>query len=166
MQLTGVQQQLLSNQLLQSLVSASSGAGGVSGAVGLIGKTVDAASSSAVLTGGKADWGYSLDKAASSATLTVSDASGKAVWTGTAPDLSSGTHSFTWNGKTTAGAQVGDGGTYTLSVAAADANGTAVTSQALVTGIVTSATNTAGQVVLKIGNNTAPLSSVTAVRGS
>ena len=93
-QMTGVQQQLLSNQLLQSLVDQSSGSQGVTGAVGLIGKTVDATSSTATLTGGKAAWEYNLGAAASTATLTVSDASGKAIWTGSAPDLSSGSHGF------------------------------------------------------------------------
>ena len=162
-QMTGVQQQLLSNQLLQTLVNQSSGSQGVSGAVGLIGKTVSAASPNATVSGGKAEWGYNLGEAAANATLTVSDASGKAVWTGTAPDLSSGTHAFTWNGKTTAGTQVGDGGTYTLSVAATDANGSKVTSAALVSGVVTSASNDNGVVNLKIGANTAPLSAVTSV---
>ena len=165
-QMTGVQQQLLSNQLLQTLVNQSSGSQGVTGAVGLIGKTVDATSATATVTGGKAAWEYNLGAAASNATLTVSDVSGKAVWTGSAPDLSSGTHAFAWNGKTSAGTQVADGGTYTLSIAAADANGSAVATQALVGGVVSSAANTNGVVMLKIGDNTAPLSAVTSVHGS
>ena len=165
-QMTGVQQQLLSNQLLQSLVDQSSGSQGVTGAVGLIGKTVDATSSTATLTGGKAAWEYNLGAAASTATLTVSDASGKAIWTGSAPDLSSGTHGFTWNGKTSAGTQIADGGSYSLSVAAADANGSKIATQALITGVVTSAANANGVVTLKIGDNSAPLSAVTSVHGT
>ena len=165
-QMTGVQQQLLSNQLLQTLVTNSSGGGGVSNAVGLIGRTVDAQSSTATLSGGKAAWEYSLDSAASSGTVTVKDSLGATVYSGTLPDLSSGTHAFNWNGKTTAGTQAPDGGTYTLSVSATGASGSAVAAQTLVSGIVSSATTSNGQVVLKIGNNTAPLSAVTSVRGS
>jgi flagellar basal-body rod modification protein FlgD len=165
-QMTGVQQQLLSNQLLQQLVTQSSGGQGVSGAVGLIGKTVDAESPTATVAGGKAAWSYSLDKAASAATLTVTDSTGQAVWTGSAPDLSAGTHAFTWNGKTASGAQASDGSTYTLSIKAADATGAAVTSDVLISGVVSSATNTAGKVTLKIGDSTAPLSAVVGVHGS
>ena len=165
-QMTGVQQQLLSNQLLQTLVNQSSASQGVTGAVGLIGKTVEATSASATVTNGKAAWEYNLGTAASNATLTVSDASGKAIWTGSAPDLSSGTHAFNWNGKTSTGTQLPDGGTYTLSVAATDANGSAVTTQALISGVVTSAANTGGTVTLQIGDNTAPLSAVTSVHGT
>lgn len=165
-QMTGVQQQLLSNQLLQTLVDQSSSSQGVAGAVGLIGKTVDAISSTATLSGGKADWQYNLVSGAATATLTVSDASGKAIWTGSAPDLSKGIHAFSWDGKTSAGAQVADGGTYTLSVAATDANGAKITTQTFITGVVGSATNTDGVVQLKIGANTAPLSAVTSVHGT
>ena len=58
-QMTGVQQQLLSNQLLQQLVSASPSSG-VSSAVNLIGKDVTATSSISNLTNGTANWSYSL----------------------------------------------------------------------------------------------------------
>lgn len=165
-QMTGVQQQLLSNELLQTLVGQSSGSQGVTGAVGMIGKTVEAANSNATLTDGKAKWSYNLAGAASNATLTISDASGKAVWTGTAPDLSSGTHGFTWDGKTTDGTQLANGGTYSLSIAATNANGAAVAGKAVVSGVVTAATNVNGVVMLKIGDASAPLSSVTSVSAS
>jgi flagellar basal-body rod modification protein FlgD len=161
-----VQQQLLSNELLQTLVGQSSGSQGVTGAVGMIGKTVEAANSNATITDGKAKWSYNLAGAASNATLTISDASGKAVWTGTAPDLSSGTHGFTWDGKTTDGTQLANGGTYSLSIAATNANGAAVAGKAVVSGVVTAATNVNGVVMLKIGDASAPLSSVTSVSAS
>ena len=44
--MTGVEQQLLSNQLLQQLVNQNQG-GGLTGAVGLIGKTVTASDATA-----------------------------------------------------------------------------------------------------------------------
>src|SRR5450432_2064989 len=52
-QMTGVEQQLLSNQLLQQLVNQNQG-GGLTAAVGLIGKTVTASGSNATLQGGSA----------------------------------------------------------------------------------------------------------------
>src|SRR3954467_4612108 len=59
-QMTGVEQQLASNDLLKQLVSNTGT--GVSTAVSLIGKDVRAVSNDANLSGGKAQWVYKLDK--------------------------------------------------------------------------------------------------------
>ena len=162
-QMTGVQQQLLSNQLLQQLVSQSGGSGGAAGAVGLIGKTVTASQDTATLTGGKVAWSYDLDKAASAATLTVKNAAGSIVWSGSAPDLSAGDHAFNWNGQDSAGRQLGDGGAYTLSIAASDASGAAITATPQITGVVGAVQTANGQTVVQIGGATAPVSSITSV---
>lgn len=58
-QMTGVEQQLLSNQLLQQLVTANQSSG-LSDAVGLIGKTATASSGSGTLTSGQVSWPYTL----------------------------------------------------------------------------------------------------------
>ena len=71
-QMTGVEQQLLSNQLLQQLVNQNQG-GGLTNAVGLIGKTVTSSGGAAVLSGGSATWNYSLPSNAAS--VNVSSAS-------------------------------------------------------------------------------------------
>ena len=162
-QMTGVQQQLLSNQLLQQLVNNSGSGQGAASAVGLIGKTVTAASDTGVVTKGAVNWGYDLPSAASSATLSVKNAAGVVVWSGAAPDLSAGSHAFTWNGKDSSGRQLPDGGTYTLSVAASDAAGAAITATPQVTGVVSSVQTLAGQTVVQIGGSTAPVSSITSV---
>ena len=162
-QMTGVQQQLLSNQLLQQLVTQSATGQGAASAIGLIGKTVTADSGDATLSGGKVGWGYSLNGAAASATLTVSDSSGKTVWSGPAPDLSKGQHAFNWDGKTSAGVQLPDGGTYTLKVAAQDAAGAAVAASPQITGVASGVQTIAGQTVVQIGASRAPLSSITGV---
>ena len=162
-QMTGVQQQLLSNQLLQQLVSQSGAGQGAAGAIGLIGKTVTAASGDATLSGGKVGWGYSLNGVAASATLTVSDSTGKTVWSGAAPDLSKGAHAFDWNGRTSSGVQLPDGGIYTLKVAAVDAKGAAVTASPQITGVAGGVQTIAGRTVVQIGSSQAPLSSITGV---
>src|SRR5579871_3563090 len=56
-QMTGVEQQLLSNQLLQQLVNQNQG-GGLTAAVGLIGKTVTADGSVAPLQNAQATWHF------------------------------------------------------------------------------------------------------------
>lgn len=162
-QLTGVQQQLLSNQLLQQLVSQSGSGAGATSAVGLIGKTVTASSAQGTLSGGKVGWGYSLPSAAASATLSVANAAGTVVYSTSAPDLSAGAHPFTWNGVDSAGRQLPDGGAYTLSVAASDAAGAAIAATPQITGVVSSVQTAGGQTVVRVGGSTAPVSSITSV---
>src|SRR5689334_23087638 len=71
-QMTGVEQQLLTNDLLKKLVSNTGS--GVSTAVSLIGKEVRAESADAALkSGGSAQWTYSLDRAASDVKVEVLD---------------------------------------------------------------------------------------------
>ncbi|OYX30312.1 MAG: hypothetical protein B7Y99_11915 [Caulobacterales bacterium 32-69-10] len=160
-QMTGVQQQLLSNQLLKSLVTQGEN-GNVGDAIGMIGKTVTVVSSDAALKDGKASWDYVLDKSASNATLTITDAAGKVVWTGAAPDLTKGEHAFTWDGK---GVTDGvEGKVYTLSIAAKDANGSAVATGVTVTGPVSGVRQSSLGVLVNIHGAEAPITGVTAVK--
>lgn len=163
--MTGVQQQLLSNQLLQQIAGQTKD-GGVANAVGLIGKSATAASSNAVLTGGKADWTYNLAGDATGATLTVSDANGQAVWSGPAPSLTAGDHSFSWNGRDFSGQQRSDGGTYSLSVSAGNAGGASVGSTVSISGVVGSVSTANGQTMVTVGSTPVPLSSITGVKTS
>jgi len=157
-QMTGVEQQLLTNDLLTSLLAAQSGAG-LNGASNYIGKDATAAWAVTKLDDGKANWSYELGSSASEATLSVLDSTGKTVWTGPAPDRTTGTHDFVWNGKTTAGGQLPDGGVYSLKVTAK--NGTAtVASQVLTTGRVTGVEMYDGVPYLTIGNSIVPVSAV------
>jgi len=157
-QMAGVEQQLLTNDLLTSLLSAQQG-GGLDNAATYIGKDVTAVWAADKLTDGKASWTYELGDTATSATLQVLDGTGKVVWSGAAPDLKEGSHAFTWNGKTTAGGQIDDGGVYTLKVAATNASG-AVDAQVLTTGQVTGVEMYDGVAYLTVGNTLLPLSTV------
>jgi len=162
--MTGVQQQLLSNQLLQTIANNATN-GGVSSAVGLIGKSATASSATATLSGGQANWTYNLAGDATGATITISDSSGKAVYS-TTPDatgLTAGDHTFTWNGKNFSGLQLADGGTYTISIAAANGSGSAVATTTSISGQVGSVTESGGQTMVKIGATSVPLSSITSV---
>jgi flagellar basal-body rod modification protein FlgD len=163
-QMTGVQQQLLSNQLLQQLVNQSAGGQGLASSANLIGKTVSIATGSNTLNSGQASWEYTLGGPASSATGTISNSAGTVVWTGPLGGLASGANSFTWNGKDSTGRQLSDGGTYTLSVAAKDANGASITANTSITGAVTGVSqNAAGQTVVNIGKVSGLLSNLTAI---
>jgi len=158
-QMTGVQQQLLTNDLLTSLLAAQNG-GGLANGSNYIGKEVTAVWAADKLTDGKANWSYELGADATKATLSVLDSTGKVVWTGPATDLKTGTHDFTWDGKTTAGGQMSDGGVYTLKVAATNAKGDAISSQVLMTGTVDGVELYDNVPYLNVGNTIIPLSTV------
>src|SRR3990167_4316623 len=76
-QMTGVEQQLLTNDLLEKLVTNTGS--GIQTAVSLIGKEVLATSADAKLTAGKAQWDYKLDRDAADVTVEVLDSNGKVV---------------------------------------------------------------------------------------
>ena len=160
-QMTGVQQQLLTNNLLTSLVGQ--GQSGMNGAVSYIGKEVMATSANQNLSSGSATWDYQLASNAASATMTITNSLGQTVYTGAAPSLQAGLNSFTWNGKTTSGTQEPDGGPYTLSISAVDANGSAVTSQSVIVGEATSVQMNSGAPYLSINGQLVPMSSVVGV---
>ena len=158
-QMAGVEQQLLTNDLLTGLLKAQQG-DGLTGAAQYIGKDATAVWAATRFEDGEANWSYELAADATDATLQVLDASGKVVWSGPAPDKTNGMHDFKWDGKTTGGGQVDDGGVYTLKVVAKDGAGKAVDSQVLIRGRVTGVEMYDGQPYLVIGDSILPLSTV------
>lgn len=161
-QMSGVEQQLLTNDLLTSLLSAQN-ASGMTGASTYIGKDVTAVWSADKLTNGQAKWSYELGANAQSATLAIVDSTGKTVWTGPAPDRTEGVHDFVWDGKTTGGGQLSDGGVYTLKVTAKNGDA-AVSSQVLTRGVATGVEMYDGAPYLTVGNSIVPLTSVISLK--
>ena len=158
-QMAGVEQQLLTNDLLTSLLSAQS-AGGLDNASNYIGKSVTAAWTATEFNDGKASWAYELGADADKATLQVVDSKGAVVWEGAAPDKTSGLHTFDWDGTLKDGGKAEDGGVYTLKVAATDATGAKIDAQALIQGRVTGVEMYNGAPYLVIGDSILPLSTV------
>ena len=164
-QMAGVEQQLLTNDLLKGLLAAQGG-GGLAGAATYIGKEATAAWAATKFTEGEATWSYELASNAASATLQVLDGSGNVVWSGDAPDRTTGVHDFTWDGETTTGADGQDGQVYTLKVVAKDAAGGAIDSQVLTRGRITGVEMYDGVPYLTVGNSILPLSTVIALEES
>ena len=160
--MNGVQQQLQTNSLLQTLVNQSSGAGP---AVNLIGKQIQAASPTLDFNGGKAAWTYELGGKASSATLNVTDTSGKVVWSQAAPDLSQGQHPFTWDGSTLSGGKV-TSGTYTLSLKANDSKQQGINTGVFVQGVVTGVSSDSTGTLLNLGSTTVNYTTITQVQNA
>ncbi|MGZ9115037.1 MAG: flagellar hook assembly protein FlgD [Brevundimonas sp.] len=161
-QMAGVEQQLLTNDLLKSLVEAQGG-GGLASAANYIGKDATAAWSATKMADGEATWSYELGANAASATLQVLDGSGNVVWSGDAPVKTTGLHDFTWDGDATTGSDGQDGQVYTLKIAAKNAAGAAIDAQVLTSGRITGVEMYEGEAFLTIGNSIVPLSTVIAL---
>jgi flagellar basal-body rod modification protein FlgD len=160
-QMTGVQQQLLTNQLLTQMIGQGQAQIG-GAAVGLIGKQVTLQTADSPLVNGVANWNYNLPDTATGVSLNVLDANGKLVATATPADLSKGDHTFAWNGQDLNGHKMADG-VYTLQVNAEDSNGTAITATESYSGVATGLATVGGQTMLTVGKIQAPVTSVTAV---
>jgi flagellar basal-body rod modification protein FlgD len=162
-EMTGVQQQLLSNQLLQQLVNQSQG--GVTNAVGLIGQQVTANGNTAMLQNNAATFSYSLPSAAAKVTGTVTDSNNTVIWTGQLAGTGAGAQTFTWDGENLAGQGQTNGNLYTLTLSATNAAGQAITPTTSVQGVATAVQQINGQTLITIGSSQVPLSSVTGVTG-
>ncbi len=160
-QMTGVEQQLLTNDLLQKLVANSSS--GISTAVGLIGKEVRAVTSDAQLAAGKAEWIYKLDAAAADLKLEVLDKNGRVVSAQALTNVAAGEHKFTWNGKDATGHALPDGA-YTLRLAPRNGAGNPISGSIFVDGLVTSVEQVDGRTLLTINGGRVPWETVNTVR--
>jgi flagellar basal-body rod modification protein FlgD len=161
--MTGVQQQILTNQLLQQLVGNQTAAGDP---VNMIGKTVSATDAQATLQKGSATWQYSTAGAARDVQLQVKNALGQVVYATDAGALAAGQHSFAWNGKDSSGLQLPDGGTYTLDVVATDASGGSVSSSVFQSGVVSAVDLSNGKPSVVVNGDAIPASQVISVSGS
>jgi flagellar basal-body rod modification protein FlgD len=132
-QFAQVEQMIASNKRLEKIISAL-GASAALADIGLIGRTVEAASNAAELKDGAASLAYRLDKDAAQAAVAIRDAEGNLVRT-LAVDPRAGGHTLTWDGTDDDGDQLDDG-LYTFEFGAADGEGNPVATQAYVTATV------------------------------
>lgn len=160
-QMTSVEQQLLSNELLKSLVNQGSRV--MDGAVDLIGKTVTADRATAELgASGGAEWSYELPRDVDKATLEIKNAAGKVVWTGPAAELGKGRHTVEWDGAVDGGRA--PKGAYSLSIQARTAAGLAITVPVNAAGVVTAVEQISGEAWLTVDGAKVKASAVTSVR--
>ncbi len=162
-QMTGVEQQLLTNDLLAALVGMSDG--GLAGSVDLIGKTITAETNLANLADGDARWGYSLPREAANVKFEVINSAGITVRTETLTGQGTGEQSFTWDGKNNAGIGQADG-SYYLRITATDASGTAMAPTQTLTGVASAVQSVGGSIVVTVGGNKVPISAITGVKNT
>ncbi len=156
-QFAGVEQQLKTNDRLDSILTASQSASSAS-ATSYIGKTVTADGSTSQLSNGAASWTLTPARAASKAVITVLDSKNNVVATQTT-SLTAGSQTYTWNGKNSAGMTSADGN-YSIKVSATDATGSSVSVDTSLTGTVDEVDLSGTTPVLMIGAQKVPLSSV------
>jgi flagellar basal-body rod modification protein FlgD len=164
-QMTGVEQQLVTNDLLAALVGMSTG-GGISEGVNLMGKQVTAETDKSVLKNKEASWSYTQSRAATGVKIEVLDKFDKVIATILPDDMAGGDHTFKWDGKSTPeGVQQPEGGEYTIKVTATDSEGSKITTTAKgrIDGVVTKVTNESGVNMVWIGDTKVPLDSVIGV---
>lgn len=163
-QMTGVEQQLVTNDLLAALVGMNDG--GMTQAVSMMDKLVTVETDKAVLKDGKATWSYEQSRAATSVKVEVIDQYGKTIRTILPEDMGKGDHTFEWDGKSADGTAQPAGGAYTLKITALDGEGSKIpaTSKGRVDGIVTAITNEGGQNMVTIGGTKYPVDSVIGVQ--
>ena len=161
-QFAGVEQQLKTNDRLDSILTSSK-ASAVSQASSFVGQTVTSDGKTATLEDGKATWTLNPARAAKTALVTISDAKGNIVAT-KSKSLTAGPQGFTWDGRNSAGFTQADG-LYSITIDALDATGAKVAVETQVTGKVDSVDLDGSEPVLVIGTSRVPISSVKALGG-
>lgn len=157
--LSQVEQQINTNTNLQQLVSMFS-ASQTNQSVSYIGKQIDAAGNTGMLTSGHAQFVYDLPAGTTTATVTIKDSQGHVVFTGPGTTIA-GRNQVVWDGtNSTTGAKMADGA-YTFAVKAVDANNKELTATTYTTGMVSAVDMADGKVGLSIGANvTVPIDTV------
>jgi flagellar basal-body rod modification protein FlgD len=164
--MTGVEQQLVTNDLLAALVGMNTGTG-LSEGVSMIGKQVTATSDNSTLKDKQATFSWTQESASTSLIVEVKNAAGKVVRTLKPEDQKSGNHEITWDGKDDSGAQLPDGGVYTVAVTAKGGDGKALKTSNIkgrTEGVVSGVDNASGQTMIMIGGVSIPIDNVVGVK--
>jgi flagellar basal-body rod modification protein FlgD len=130
--------------------------------LGYLGQTVEAVGNTTSLQDGQAQWSYSLDSEAESVSINILDEDGNTVYSAEG-ETGAGSHSFTWDGVTSDGEQLENGGQYTIQVEALDDEGNEVSGYTTVIAEVTAVDASGDEAVLGIGDSSVLLDNVLAV---
>ena len=160
-QMTSVEQQLLTNDLLKE-IAGKGGDDKFTNAVDLIGNGVTVETNEATLTSAGANWTYDLPVAADKVSLKITNAKGEVVFEKTDAEYTAGKHDVLWDG-TMAGGATAPAGVYKLTVTAADSKGASLTSKIYTEGLVTGVEQKADDVYVSVGRSTFPMSKITSV---
>lgn len=160
-QFTGVEQQVLQNQNLESLIALQEQNQTV-GSVSYIGKTIEATGNTNMLVDGSATFSYVLPNTASAATIQIFDGSGNFVFQ-QAVDTGAGIHDVVWDGSTSSGGTANDG-IYSFRISAVDEEDQSIEVIHRIIGRVTGVSFEDDNTILGIGEVGVPLDAITGVQ--
>lgn len=153
----GVEQQINTNQKLDSLVSLGLGQA-LGSAQSYVGRQISYISSEFNHTGTPSKIKYSLGAEAVTSKLSIYDEGGKVVYSVEA-GKSAGVHDLVWDGTLNSGGKA-EPGTYEVKVDALDINGEPVQATSVVSGLVRGTEAQNGQIYLLVGDRAVALSNV------
>jgi flagellar basal-body rod modification protein FlgD len=156
-----VEQQIATNESLNSLIALSKSAAGAN-AVTYLGKTAITEGDLTSLEAGEANWRYALGNDAANVQLNILNANGQIVRT-LAGDTTVGAHDFTWDGKNASGTAL-PAGTYRLVVTAKKADGSAVSSAVVGIGLVKEIDMSTPEPTLTIGSRKVKLTDIVGMK--
>ena len=159
-QFSQVEQQIQTNKNLETLAGLTAFNGATS-AAGYLGRTVMFRADTTTLSDTGATWHYELGRDVATVDLRVLDGNGKVVFEQTGENTF-GRHEFNWDGITTEGDQLTDGG-YTLEVVAKDVDDETVDAGVFVQGEVTKIEFIGGESILSAAGNDVPLGAVLSI---
>ncbi|WP_162916794.1 flagellar hook assembly protein FlgD [Cohaesibacter haloalkalitolerans] len=163
-QLSTYDQQVSNSNSLSSVVSALDTMISSNG-LGYIGKNVTVEGDTTTLLDGSARWNYTLDGDAKTVTFKILDEDGKTVYSGDG-ETKEGTYAVDWDGVSSAGVQLDDGGIYTLEVTATDDKDAKVSVSTSVTGTVTGIDSSTDETYLLIGDVGFTVDDITSISSS
>ncbi|MFP4312694.1 MAG: flagellar hook assembly protein FlgD [Alphaproteobacteria bacterium] len=158
---TGVEQQINTNQKLDSLVAMNLG-NSISSALNYVGKDASYVSSEFYHDGGTSEIKYALDSNAFEAKIRILDESGAVVYEQNA-QTGTGSHDFVWDGTNKQGLPAPDG-TYEIVVDALDFDGNAVGSSTVVTGYINGIESQDGAIFAIIGDRAVSVGNILNVK--
>lgn len=159
-QYSQVEQSMQQTGLLRDLLGRMS-ASDMSQAADLIGREAEFDSSIAGLGSAPASWSWSLPRDAAALTGDIVDSSGKTVATVTLDPAANGGR-YSWDGRLAGGGQATEGA-YQLKLKATDAAGNSVPVTVRAVGTVQEVVQSAGELWLKIGGASLPMSDLVRV---
>jgi flagellar basal-body rod modification protein FlgD len=159
-QFAGVEQQLRTNDQLNTLVSLQQTAQATQ-ALGFVGKTAVVDGSTTALAKGSATWNLGVPTN-SNVTISIANSTGQTVFTGNYSVNAGDNKVFSWDGKGTDGTQWPDGA-YKLTATATDTAGNAVAISTQIHGVVNSVDLTQSPPLLSINGQTYTVSQIKSI---
>lgn len=161
-QFSELEQSIQSNDNLETILSSIESQNAAS-IVSYIGQTVSAQGAATTLNNGEATFNLTTNEFVPEASIVVRSSSTGEIVFETTQALEAGSNQFVWDGVTTSGDQLPDGGTFSITVTGENAAGNFSNISTNINGVVDGVDFSASTPSLRIGEATIPLTAVTAV---